>query len=775
MSTFTRISGEQSRPRGLKKRLIALMTVLLMAMGFSGLSALPADASDSEQGLGEGTTETVRPSDDAEDDDEEAGDDGEEASSESDVEQDAASVEVSFRDGDEVSEATALRQGVHFWGSGFEPGTQADILLNGETLAAETASRTGVISYVHEGGLSAGEHTFAFLAGGATYSATLTVTAGGYEPDAWISQDEVSERDTWFFGITITGDGAEPGTDAEILLNSEAIATIAVDEYEYFSYTHEGLLPAGDHVFTVAVSGQTIDLPLTVTAGGYDPSVDLSLGVEDGGPVVSEWNVSRDGFSVTGYDFAPGSTIDASVNGTEVGTGTVDEYGTVLIGQVALELSAGTHTLVLNSEEVTGSVDFTVLSDDEFYDIDEQGVADLGATANLRVANQTELASGELWTRSHNFPGSHALDLYINDELVARGISGTEQYVVTDLDPGAYTATWRLGAYSASVDFAVVPDEQGTPAPEGTYEGTSDIGEDSSVDLIMEIDENGVLTNFSSPRWFQCVGYQGIPTDPFEFDWDVPATPITVDQPFEIRWDSYVISGIVNSDGSAFGEAEWRIPCWGAIHDHWTAQGDVIVPDPDPADEPTSSPTPTEEPTSGPGDDAADDDGISAPSTAVTGSEITIGVGSSYAGEAVSVWLNSDPVLLGTPVVRQDGTVVVTLPDGVVGEHTLEVVDAEGELIGTSAITITAATGTDEDDDADPAAIADGDGEDDGASDDGATDYHAASGQEDSPAGGGLAATGATIGVLTFGAALLLVLGFAALGMSRRQSHQSAR
>lgn len=984
MSSNNGATAAQSPPRGLRKRLIAFFTVLMMALGFGGFSALPALASSTEADSGsepDSSSESLEEEDEEEDDEdaveedaaavedeedddaaaesesqesesaseeqeaaeepaaqqeletveepaagetelteetsaeepaaeeaaqpdeaesdeattfdetetvEESGSTEEEAvdevievelmaaSDEEDEEddqelleplEDENSVEVLLSE-EELSEADARHWGIDVEVHGLASDADVEILLNGESVASGLDVRWGVASYTHQDPLSAGVHTFTVLTGGETYNASVTVTPGGYEPVVEISEDEISERDAWYFGISIYGTGAEPGAEAQILLNGEAIATVTVDEFEAFLFEHHEPLSAGEHTFTVVVSGESFAFPVSVIDGGYDPFVHLSMGGHNGEHVIAEWDVSREGFAVTGEDFEPGSTVTASVAGTQVGTGTADENGVVHIEEIVLELPVGPHTLTLTSDKVTGSVDFSVLADDDYYDLDGQDSDDLEAVTSIRVATETELAAGELWTRSYAFPHSDFLDLYINGALEAHGIDGTEQYVLTGLEPGSYTATWVFGELSASVDFTVVPDEQGTPAPQGSYEGTAQTSGDTSVPLTFQIDENGVLTEFSSERWFQCVGYQGIPTDPFDFDWSVPATPITVDQPFEIRWDSYVISGIVNSDGSASGEAEWRIPCWGAIHDHWTAQADVVIPEPeptpeptpdptaeptptdeptpdptadptptdeptseptttptsdptaDPTDEPTTEPTPTQEPTSdpttGPGD-SDDQSGISAPSTAVAGAEITITVGDSYAGEEVTVWLYSDPVLLGTPTVSQAGTVEVALPAGVTGEHTLEVTDADGALIGTSEITITAASdgtgtdGSDSDDtgadgagssgsdDQDPASTDDasdigddsgaassgddtesgspgedgaGDGSTDAASSGSATDGGSGEGES---AADGLAATGTTVALVAIGAGVLMLLGVAVLSLSRRRSAQTVK
>ncbi|MBZ4487938.1 ExeM/NucH family extracellular endonuclease [Microbacterium sp. cx-55] len=78
----------------------------------------------------------------------------------------------------------------------------------------------------------------------------------------------------------------------------------------------------------------------------------------------------------------------------------------------------------------------------------------------------------------------------------------------------------------------------------------------------------------------------------------------------------------------------------------------------------------------------------------VAGGEITIYVGTKYAGAWVSIWLYSTPQQLGGwQQVSAAGTVTVTLPDGVSGSHRLVVLDAAGDVIGWQPVTIAARSG----------------------------------------------------------------------------------
>ena len=90
---------------------------------------------------------------------------------------------------------------------------------------------------------------------------------------------------------------------------------------------------------------------------------------------------------------------------------------------------------------------------------------------------------------------------------------------------------------------------------------------------------------------------------------------------------------------------------------------------------------------------------VDAPASAAPGQTVTLYVGTRYAGDTVWVWLHSTPIPLGAHVVSAAGTVKVTLPAGVApGEHRLVVLDADGNVIGWTEVTVTgplAATGAD--------------------------------------------------------------------------------
>lgn len=119
--------------------------------------------------------------------------------------------------------------------------------------------------------------------------------------------------------------------------------------------------------------------------------------------------------------------------------------------------------------------------------------------------------------------------------------------------------------------------------------------------------------------------------------------------------------------------------------------------------EPTPTPTPTDPAAPRPVTDAQLTDAtrgsVDAPASAHAGQTVTLHVGTRYAGDTVWVWLHSTPISLGAHVVSSAGTVTVTLPAGIaLGEHRLVVLDADGNVIGWTEVTVTgplAATGAD--------------------------------------------------------------------------------
>ncbi|QIM15171.1 hypothetical protein G7067_00035 [Leucobacter insecticola] len=136
----------------------------------------------------------------------------------------------------------------------------------------------------------------------------------------------------------------------------------------------------------------------------------------------------------------------------------------------------------------------------------------------------------------------------------------------------------------------------------------------------------------------------------------------------------------------------------------WTYTVDVKTPTVTP---PVTPPVPPAPPVAGPGTPGISagtapgedrllpefEGKIGAPATAVPGGPVTILVGTEFAGKEIDVYVYSDPVFLGRHAVSADGTVTVSLPNGLVGEHRLAVYSG-GDLIGWNRIVIEDSAGS---------------------------------------------------------------------------------
>ncbi|WP_168195341.1 bifunctional UDP-sugar hydrolase/5'-nucleotidase [Cryobacterium sp. LW097] len=142
------------------------------------------------------------------------------------------------------------------------------------------------------------------------------------------------------------------------------------------------------------------------------------------------------------------------------------------------------------------------------------------------------------------------------------------------------------------------------------------------------------------------------------------------------------------------------------------------VPTPEPTPVPTTAPTPVPTTAPTPAPTELPQTGSSAPTSAPTaaaesaltkalqnkitvndstvaaGDKLTIGVGTAFAGQYVSVWVRSTPINLGGwQRVSAAGTVAAVVPAGLAaGTHSIIVQDAAGAVIGWTEITVTGVT-----------------------------------------------------------------------------------
>ncbi|MGO1544565.1 MAG: hypothetical protein ACTHXA_09535 [Gulosibacter sp.] len=113
---------------------------------------------------------------------------------------------------------------------------------------------------------------------------------------------------------------------------------------------------------------------------------------------------------------------------------------------------------------------------------------------------------------------------------------------------------------------------------------------------------------------------------------------------------------------------------------------------------PTATPPPTTPPTgAGPSSTdltAATRGYTQAPTEAAAGDPITVTVGDMFAGEEVNIIVFSTPRDLGTFMVSEKGTVLVTMPDDLEpGSHRIAIYELSGEVIGWDPIVVTPRAG----------------------------------------------------------------------------------
>lgn len=122
-------------------------------------------------------------------------------------------------------------------------------------------------------------------------------------------------------------------------------------------------------------------------------------------------------------------------------------------------------------------------------------------------------------------------------------------------------------------------------------------------------------------------------------------------------------------------------------------------PEPTPTPTPTASPTPTTTATlpatgGAPAQSElteASRGGVTAPGSVVAGGTVTLTVPGATVGQRVHLWLFSTPTDLGAATVGAGRTVTVTIPASVpAGQHRIVVTDAAGDVLGWTALAVTA-------------------------------------------------------------------------------------
>ncbi|HLR57318.1 MAG TPA: LPXTG cell wall anchor domain-containing protein [Beutenbergiaceae bacterium] len=307
---------------------------------------------------------------------------------------------------------------------------------------------------------------------------------------------------------------------------------------------------------------------------------------------IAEWDLERTGLEVEGSGFQPGSSVGVQVGAESVGTVVADANGEIA-EHVTSSASAGEHTLTLVADDDQVSDSFFVIDDAQWY---ADHTEEPSLTASHDVRTVSELASEPIEYYVTDFPYDTPVDVYLNDAIIetVHHAYHFEYELIGDYAPGDYRLEFRHPVGIASHEFSVVADDQGeAPAP-GTYEGSSvqthaghgELDDPDTRPFSFEVDDSGNIRDLTGEFWWVCVA-GGVESGYIELaDSEFPATPITVDRPFEITWkpgaSDYTLTGVVNADGSANGAFVFdHGPCGNSILS-WATDLDGGLPDPDP-------------------------------------------------------------------------------------------------------------------------------------------------------------------------------------------------
>lgn len=545
--------------------------------------------------------------------------------------------------------------------------------------------------------------------------------------DVFLEAESLTQAELDIEGIVVQGFDFPAGAEATISIPGVVsdIAIVDVDGWVFTTLTAR--VDAGDYVARISAGGVTEEMSFEVTAGGYSPW--LYLEGEEG---IAQWDIQHDGMYATGDGFPAESTLDVLVDGAVEHQVTTDASGYAEF-TISGDFEIGEYDMTFSSVDVDASatLGFIVDANSDWY----SGWDAPTARADVFVVSQSELAATPVTITGEGFPDYAAVELTVDDgaptTVRANSLGDIESEITGPLSVGDHTITLTHPVGSASVSFSVVSDEQGAfPAP-GVYEGTSrqthassNAMDDPAVrSFSLEVDASGSITAVNGEYWWACVvsGYHGSGFDDFSSD-PIPATPLTVGQPFEIEWEgtamTYTLYGMINADGSASGRIWASLGVCGSSILDWSVQGDAAPQptEPEPTEPDPTEPEPTEpEPTEpaptepaptepapttpvtdypAPGDAQLTEDTrgeITTVTSAEAGQTITVHFAGDRAGQSAGMWLLSTPASLGVKTVDAAGTVQITLPQRITGTHRIAAVAADGTVIGWQQITITAA------------------------------------------------------------------------------------
>lgn len=313
--------------------------------------------------------------------------------------------------------------------------------------------------------------------------------------------------------------------------------------------------------------------PAAVTESATPDAVGTNASVETDLDATSVWGIAREGLRVDASGFAPNATLTVAIDGEVAGQLAANASGAVAFA-FTITADPGTYTLTIRGGATTASTTFRVVADATFYPADWRASFNPDMSASRDVVSLAELAAepviidGWDFPDSNSRPGAMHVDLRIGgtvvDTLVTNTLGDIEAEIAGPLPVGTHQVTLVNPVGTASATLVVVPNTQGTKPRAGEYRGTTvqthagsnDLDDPEERPFHFDVDGAGRLTGLTGQFWWYCRGGHGSGFD----DWsttEFPATPITVDRPFEIHWEDvsmdYAISGIVRADGSASG------------------------------------------------------------------------------------------------------------------------------------------------------------------------------------------------------------------------------
>jgi len=430
---------------------------------------------------------------------------------------------------------------------------------------------------------------------------------------------------------------------------------------------------------------------------------------------ISQWDLAEQGIVIFAEGFEPDAVVTVSTGATVLGETSANHFGELEISFTA-EADPGQHIFRLASGEAAVEVTLSVLADEDFFE-DE---ADAYLLSAPRVIKISELEEEAIELSAFNFPSNSAVEVRVNGDrettAISNGVGSIDFTFSAPREVGRYVIELVHPAVTLSHTIDVVPDEPQEQIPAGVYVGTSlqTRTASSPIDPVERpfsavIDDDGKLAGLVGEFSYACIDPvtgELIGRDILDLaDSDFVPQRISAGIPFEFGWEGeyYRIHGTIDENGNGEGELRHNLGACGTTLLKWQLGDGVIDPtEPGEPTEPTEPGEPTE-PTD-PADpsetgeefpapknellDPGSKGGITAPSHVTEGSTIDVGIKGAGENQRVGMWLFSDPISLGIKSTSADGTVSVTLPTGVTGEHRLVAVDESGAVIGWQNITI---------------------------------------------------------------------------------------